>query len=190
MKILLTLFVLLFSSSVVAEDIRDFQIEGMTLGDSMLEFLTKQQIDNNSLDYYRIDEFIPVRIEGSYFNSKIYEFIEFNYKSGDENYIIYNVSGMNFPSNIKKCYKTQKEIMKDVKILFKNVAGVKEDKIKEYIHGADPSGKSTYTRGGFIFNSGDRISIDCNNFSNGNYEMYVSIDAEEFFDFLMSGRAW
>ena len=44
MKILLTLSVLLFSSSVVAEDISDFQIEGISIGDSLLDYMTEDQI--------------------------------------------------------------------------------------------------------------------------------------------------
>ena len=44
MKILLTFFVLLFSSSVFADDISDFQIEGMSIGDSLLDYLSKDEI--------------------------------------------------------------------------------------------------------------------------------------------------
>ena len=44
MKILLTLFVLLFSSSVVAEDISDFEIEGMSIGDSLLDYFSEKKI--------------------------------------------------------------------------------------------------------------------------------------------------
>ena len=44
MKILLTLFVLLFSSSVVADDISDFEIEGFSIGDSLLEHFSEKEI--------------------------------------------------------------------------------------------------------------------------------------------------
>ena len=44
MKILLTLFVLLFSASVVAEDISDFEIEGIGLGVSLLDFFSEKEI--------------------------------------------------------------------------------------------------------------------------------------------------
>ena len=42
MKTLLTLFVVLFSSSVLAEDISDFQIEGMSIGDSLLDYFSEE----------------------------------------------------------------------------------------------------------------------------------------------------
>ena len=44
MKTLFTLFVLLFPSSVFAEDISDFQIEGVSFGDSLLDFMSKEEI--------------------------------------------------------------------------------------------------------------------------------------------------
>ena len=47
MKIFLTLFVLFFSSSVLSEDISDFQIEGMSLGDSLLDYMSEEKILNN-----------------------------------------------------------------------------------------------------------------------------------------------
>ena len=41
MKILLTLFFLFFSSSVVADDISEFQIEGISIGDSLLDYMSE-----------------------------------------------------------------------------------------------------------------------------------------------------
>ena len=44
MKTFLTLFVLFFSSSVVAVDISDFEIGGISIGDSALEYLSEEEI--------------------------------------------------------------------------------------------------------------------------------------------------
>ena len=49
MKTLLTFFVLLFSSSVFAEDISDFEIEGISIGDSLLDYFSEKEI-KESLD--------------------------------------------------------------------------------------------------------------------------------------------
>ena len=46
MKILFTLFVLFFSSSVFAEDISEFEIEGMSIGDSLLDFFSEEEINH------------------------------------------------------------------------------------------------------------------------------------------------
>ena len=76
------LFLILFSfsASSFADNIRDFQIEGMSVGDSMLDFLSEEKIKDNIQDFYKNNEFIPVWIEGSYFKSTMYEKIEFNCK--------------------------------------------------------------------------------------------------------------
>ena len=55
-KILLTLFVLFFSSSVFGEDISDFEIEGMSIGDSALNFFTKKHIEDNTVTHGSKDE--------------------------------------------------------------------------------------------------------------------------------------
>ena len=47
MRIFLTVFFLIFSfqSLIKADDIRDFEIEGMTIGDSLLDIFNKNIID-------------------------------------------------------------------------------------------------------------------------------------------------
>ena len=46
MKKLLLIFVLLFSfqSLTKADDIRDFEIEGMSIGDSLLDYFSEEEI--------------------------------------------------------------------------------------------------------------------------------------------------
>ena len=73
MKILLTLFVLFFSSLVVAEDISDFQIEGMSIGDSLLDYVSEMQIQNNIKDYtFKNDKFYAIDFD-DIIPSKIYD---------------------------------------------------------------------------------------------------------------------
>ena len=44
MKIFLTFFVLLFSQTLYAQEKIDFRIEGMAIGDSLLDYFSKQEI--------------------------------------------------------------------------------------------------------------------------------------------------
>ena len=44
MKKTLIILVLLFSSSVFADDISDFEIEGMSIGDSLLDYMSEEEI--------------------------------------------------------------------------------------------------------------------------------------------------
>ena len=55
MKILLTLFVLFFSSSVLAGDISDFEIEGISIGDSLLDHFNKDLIELEKYSEYSLE---------------------------------------------------------------------------------------------------------------------------------------
>ena len=54
MRVFIAVVVLIFSfqSWTKADDISDFEIEGMSLGDSLLDFFTKEEINNNTKNYY------------------------------------------------------------------------------------------------------------------------------------------
>ena len=49
MRILLSIFILIFSfqSLIKADDIRDFEIENMSLGDSLLKYFSEKEIEDN-----------------------------------------------------------------------------------------------------------------------------------------------
>ena len=42
---------LLLTLSAKADDIRDFEIEGMSIGDSLLDFMTINEINSSKLNY-------------------------------------------------------------------------------------------------------------------------------------------
>jgi hypothetical protein len=68
-----------FQSWTKADDIRDFQIEGMSIGDTLLQFVTNEEIDlseNNSSimkDKKGKERFIFFWIQYHYKNMKIYK---------------------------------------------------------------------------------------------------------------------
>ena len=45
-----------------ADDIRDFQIEGMSIGDSALDYFSEEKILNNRAHYFKDKKFTPVEI--------------------------------------------------------------------------------------------------------------------------------
>ena len=53
-RLSLYLFLILFTLQTPsqADDIRDFQIAGMSIGDSALDYFTKSEIKENIMDYY------------------------------------------------------------------------------------------------------------------------------------------
>ena len=61
MRIFLSVLILIFSfqSSTKADDIRDFEIEGMSIGDSALDHFTKQEIEKNIRGYFNNQYKLP-----------------------------------------------------------------------------------------------------------------------------------
>ena len=143
-----------------ADEISEYQIEGISIGDSLLDHLSKEEIINeieaNKSTYnYLTDEFGEVYLSG---NFEIYDPISFFVKPNDKNYIIYDVRGVvGYDDNIEQCYAKQKEIVEEFSLLYKNTRK-EEDK---FVFPWDPTGKSHVLNITFTFNSGDVITVSC-----------------------------
>ena len=130
-----------------ANDIRDLQIEGMSVGDSLLDYFDKEFIVKNKADVYDYIETQKFFMSGFYnerdnLDFSDYDGIQVHYKSNDQRYIIYGISGKifrNYHKNINACYLKQDEILQNLKSVFKDL-----DKSSYYTlsHPADKSGKS------------------------------------------------
>ena len=120
MKILITLFFIIFSFqfSSNADDIRDFQIEGISIGDSALEFYDKELIISNThTQPYKDDEYYTVEFVE---NNKTYETITLTFKKSDKNFIIHSLTGYNYVK-YEECLIKQKSIADDIKSVIKNI---------------------------------------------------------------------
>ena len=55
MRVFITVLVLIFSfqSWTKANDISDFQIEGISIGDSLLDYMTEAEIKNNEWHFFK-----------------------------------------------------------------------------------------------------------------------------------------
>ena len=180
------LFLILFSFSApsFADDISDFQIEGMSVGDSLLDYFSKKQVINNKVDYsYKNNDFYPVKFD-NLISSEIYDGGEVYLKTNDENYIIYRIFGaISFHNkNINDCYKKKDAIVAELSSLFKDA---KKIDYGTYEHPTDKTGESKITSVYFDFKSGDAVSVICTIWSKELDKVYkdhlsVSIDSKEY----------
>ena len=91
-----------------ADDIKDFQIEGMSLGDSLLNYFSEEKILNSKRNYsYKDDKFYPVGFNYENF-FLIYNSVDIHLKKNDKKYIPYAIDGIIFYDDIKDCYKKKK----------------------------------------------------------------------------------
>jgi hypothetical protein len=166
MKKTLIILVLLFSSSVLADDISEFQIEGISIGDSLLDYYNEQEIQDNIVDVYSYKKdktFIQTGFDvQDGFNLKKYEVVQIELKNNDKNYIIYGITGKlfsNYQSNINACYKKQEEIAKELSSSI--LRNVEKTGPTTFNHSADSSGRSTIRYIYFFPNPNYTVQVEC-----------------------------
>tara|TARA_Y100000590_G_C15549346_1_gene950281 strand:- start:14 stop:604 length:591 start_codon:yes stop_codon:yes gene_type:complete len=187
LQVLFLIFI--FQSYVNADDIRDFQIEGMSIGDSALKYFSKNQIIKNSRDdHYTNNKYTPV--QNDYFDFfKTYDAVDFNFLTNDNKFIIVSLSGVIIYENkpIENCYAKMKEIIGVLDTEFYNL---EKTDIKTSIHPSpkNKSGESTYTHVYYNFNNGDSISVTCYDYSkeHGSQDhLNLNLQTKEFGDWLI-----
>ena len=102
-----------------ADDIRDFQVEGMSVGDSLLDYITENEIEMNKMNYEAEEKSKFYTI--SYVGKKIiYKVVEITLKKNDKKYEIYTVRGGFFIDDLKECKNKKNKIVKEIKSLFQD----------------------------------------------------------------------
>ena len=172
-----------------ADDIRDFEIEGMSVGDSLLDYFSEEKIkDNIFKTTYKSKEYSKVELYNQNTNSKIYDGLQFYFKKNDEKYIIYSLSGhLMYKKNIEACFEKQEEIIREITELFQEA---KTERVT-LDHQVDKSRKSKVYAVFFDFPSGDYARIECSDYSEEIEKKYgwvdnlrVNVSESEFVEWL------
>ena len=192
MRIFITILILIFSlqSWTKADDIRDFQIEGVGIYESLLNYMTEEEIKNEEKFLYKSKKFASTWVKkSSYSPLKLekYDMVTFSYKRNDKKYIIYSIeAAINYKDNIEDCYKQKKIIENELSDLF-NIELVSYD--KDY--SGDPSGESKVSVSDLSFDNGGAARVICYDISQkladekGWWDrLTVIINSEEFIKFL------
>jgi len=190
MKKLLIILVLLFSSSVFADDVSDFQIEGMSVGDSLLDYFSEEQILIQIKDnlYNYKNKFLSINFYNQ-IKYKNYDSLSYALKFNDERYTIFGIKGeIDYVNNINECHTKKDEIFSEISNLFNNYK-ITDDTTRP--HPADKSGESIANNITITLVSGDTIQVYCMNWSeklttenNWIDGLTVSITNNEFANFL------
>jgi len=158
-RLSLYLFLLLFTLQTpsLADDIRDFQIEGISVGDKILDHVSKKEYSKRKKREYKYKNiFATIVFENKKYLT--YEKVRFHYKLNDKNRIIYGVEGqIYFPDKIHECLKKKENIVTEIAPIVSNTKRYN----KTWDHWADKKGKSKVHETIFRFTSGDVISIQC-----------------------------
>ena len=156
--VILSLFLITPSQ---ADDIRDFQIEGISIGDSALNYMDKKKLINTMQYGFESKEFAFIEIKKK---SDTYDEILLLFKPDDKKFIVHSISArILYPKDANSCYVQQKKITKELFELFKNKA--KKDDQGTYNYKADKTGKSKVTTINFLLDSGGLAHVGCYKFS-------------------------
>ena len=187
MRVFIAVLVLILNlqSWTKADDIRDFEIEGISIGVSLLDYFTEEEIKEGIKNYnYKSKKFKRVELWDAKLN--IYDVISVHIKNKDDQYIIYEISGaILFDDNINKCYPKQKKIIKQLSSLFESA--------EHYDSGRQThttvDNESTYDRYDLIFESKATVDITCYNWSDASGfrdHLSIAVNSKEFDVWLSS----
>ena len=180
MKRLLLILILTFSFQTLtkADDIRDFQIEGMSIGDSALNYFSKSEL-NNAHEIYDYENKKYRYYFLSYDKSKTYEYLQITVKPSDKNFIIHGIDGHIFyETNINNCYKKMSKVKKEINNVF--TTSGKEDE------GDHPALNGTFKRIFYKFEDGaaELVCYDMSKKSERTDRFAVTIKNQKLLDFL------
>ena len=173
-----------------ADNIKDFEIEGMTIGSSLLDYFSLKKINSSIVDWY--DDLEKNRYVSFAFDSpkfETYDFVDIWTKYNDNKYLIDTIAGViyfgeNQPiKDIKNCYLEQNKIAEEILQIFDKANKIGPTTLE---HSADPSGKSTYTDIYLQLNNDYEVVIACYDWSeellkkeNKEDHIYISIRSLE-----------
>ena len=142
MRIFLSVLILIFSlqSCSKADDISDFEIEGISIGDSLLDFMNLKKIKEKINSYsdkgyiYKSKKYYALTFDRSEFNSnfELYDQVQFHFKDKDNSFTIESIAGIKlYKNNIDQCYSFLELREKEADEIFSNFEKTESSRTNE-----------------------------------------------------------
>ncbi len=189
MKVFLSIILFIFISNSWANsnEIKDFEINGVSIEDSLLSHMSKEEI-NYALEnptYYRDQKFVVIFAD---IPDSTYDRMQVTFKPNDKKYIVQSVEGiLDFDRDIESCKKKKDQIIIDLENLLSNFERVDDDSP----YGADDTGNSFVYGTWFFTKKNGFVSINCTsmgeevrNEHGWTDELSVTITTKEMENFL------
>tara|TARA_B100000959_G_C14649251_1_gene487651 strand:- start:48 stop:644 length:597 start_codon:yes stop_codon:yes gene_type:complete len=185
--------VLIFSlqSWTRAEDITDIEIEGMSIGDSLLDYYSKSEIDEalKNPAFYKDEKY--VEIFANFKKKSEYDNLQITIQPDDNKFIIHSIGLIKkFPNKIEECKKEIEKIINANIQIVGNSERIDENRIS----GTDPSGNTFVYLSSFFPAHGGFFNISCHDYGQEVYEtrgwvdsLTWSIGSDKFNKFLRGG---
>ena len=154
------IFIINLHFAAYSDDIKDFEIEGFSIGQSLLNHFSSNEIENNRVNYF--DEKKKFYVVGFYKISKTYDFIEFYLKTSDKKFIVHGINaGIFYHNDFKKCENKKKQIINEIRNIFDDQNMIDSG---EFSHIYDKTGESKQSVVYFDVDNG-HARVECVNWS-------------------------
>tara|TARA_B100001250_G_scaffold385401_1_gene381100 strand:+ start:6451 stop:7038 length:588 start_codon:yes stop_codon:yes gene_type:complete len=155
--IIIFIFVLNLQSLTKADDISDFEIDGISIGDSLLDYYSKNEI--NEMLSKTVSTYTNMEIKRVFFKSiNGSNYLQYNFHYiNDKSYEIVNIKGIMLMENkTNECNAKKLQVSKEIE----NSINFKDKQKSVQVNGVDKSGKSTIDSIKFIVDGGS-IEVEC-----------------------------
>ena len=166
--LLILILTLSFQTLIKADDITDFEIEGISIGDSLLDYFTKEKIESSNKTTYPNKKFYDIHIS---VKSDQYDQLTYTVKNSDNYFIIEQLAGDKFyykPDSDKNINKMHLACLKQkdkVSEQFEKMLSADKRNDYEHIYKTVDDGKSFSVVTDFDFKDFSAIRIYCNKFT-------------------------
>lgn len=171
-----------------ADDISDFEVEGLSIGDSLLKFaneekirlsISNQKYPNDKFTIYEADQLVQ---------NKNYDYLTVTTKKNDKKYVITSISGSINYFELDDCLKKKISIQNKIE----KIINFNEKEEVEYPAQRDKTGKSIIYGIQYYLKpppSNEAILVNCYHYSKEtglNRNLSISVNKEEFAYFLIN----
>tara|TARA_Y100000590_G_scaffold412930_1_gene508288 strand:+ start:799 stop:1395 length:597 start_codon:yes stop_codon:yes gene_type:complete len=189
----IVVLVLIFSlqSWTRAEDITDIEIEGMSIGDSLLDYYSKSEIDEalKNPAFYKDEKYVEIFV--NFKKKSEYDNLQITIQPDDNKFIIHSIGLIKkFPNKIEECKREIKKIINAHIQIVGNSERIDENRISRI----DPSGNTFVYLSSFFPAYGGFFNISCHDYGQEVYEtrgwvdsLTWSIGSDKFKKFLRGG---
>ena len=160
-NILLLILIIGFNSIARADKISDFEIERLSIGSSLLNFMSEKDIKNNVRNYVPTTSGYYVV---GYDNTNNYDTLDIYLKRNDKNYIIKSVIGFVF-LDFDSCKLKMDKVSSEIDQIFQDVRKVDNGLVD---HSYDKTGNSKEYQIAYLLKDvqeDDHIRLQCTDWS-------------------------
>ena len=187
MRIFFTVLIIIFSlqSWIKADDITEFEIEGLSIGDSLLNFASEKKIKSSiSSNQYTNNKYI-IYMADKFIDLTNYDFLAATVKKNDNQYIVTSLKGAIFYKDLDECIKLRSEIRNFIEEI------ITFDDIEETTYDSQDGLGVIHALQMYFkpYPSVEAIVLNCNDyFENSGYQkdLSVSVNSEDHAYFLIN----